>query len=39
MSYIGVNAGTVLAVADDPRMHSSQNEQDSRNYAIAAKLP
>lgn len=39
MSYIGVNAGMVLAVADDPGMHSSQNEQDSRNYAKAAKLP
>lgn len=39
MSYIGVNGGMVLAVADDPGMHSSQNEQDSRNYAVAAKLP
>lgn len=39
MSYIGVNAGMVLAVADDPGMHSSQNEQDSRNHAKAAKLP
>ncbi|MEG1427342.1 MAG: indolepyruvate ferredoxin oxidoreductase subunit alpha [Oscillospiraceae bacterium] len=39
MSYIGVNAGMVIGVADDPGMHSSQNEQDSRNYAIAAKLP
>ena len=39
MSYIGVNGGMVLAVADDPGMHSSQNEQDSRNYAKAAKLP
>ena len=39
MSYIGVNAGMVLAVADDPGMHSSQNEQDSRHYARAAKLP
>ncbi len=39
MSYIGVTGGMVLAVADDPGMHSSQNEQDSRNYAIAAKLP
>ena len=38
-SYIGVNAGMVLVVADDPGMHSSQNEQDSRNYAKAAKLP
>ncbi len=39
MSYIGINAGLVLCVADDPGMHSSQNEQDSRNYAVAAKLP
>ena len=39
MSYTGVNAGLVIAVADDPGMHSSQNEQDSRHYAIAAKLP
>jgi indolepyruvate ferredoxin oxidoreductase alpha subunit len=38
-SYTGVGAGLVLAVADDPGMHSSQNEQDSRHYAIAAKLP
>jgi len=39
MSYIGVNAGLVLCVADDPGMHSSQNEQDSRNYAKASKIP
>lgn len=39
MSYIGVNAGLVLCVADDPGMHSSQNEQDSRNYALASKVP
>ncbi len=38
-SYTGVNGGFVLGVADDPGMHSSQNEQDSRHYAIAAKLP
>jgi indolepyruvate ferredoxin oxidoreductase alpha subunit len=38
-SYTGVNAGMVICVADDPGMHSSQNEQDSRHYAIAAKLP
>ncbi|MCI5547520.1 MAG: indolepyruvate ferredoxin oxidoreductase subunit alpha, partial [Clostridiales bacterium] len=37
-SYIGVNAGLVLCVADDPGMHSSQNEQDSRHYAKAAKV-
>ena len=39
ISYTGVNGGMVIAVADDPGMHSSQNEQDSRHYAIAAKLP
>lgn len=38
-SYTGVNAGMVICVADDPAMHSSQNEQDSRHYAIAAKIP
>ena len=38
-SYNGVNGGMVVCVADDPGMHSSQNEQDSRHYAIAAKLP
>ncbi|MDR1329273.1 MAG: indolepyruvate ferredoxin oxidoreductase subunit alpha, partial [Oscillospiraceae bacterium] len=38
-SYTGVSAGLVIAVADDPGMHSSQNEQDSRHYAVAAKLP
>ena len=37
-SYIGVNAGFVIAVADDPGMHSSQNEQDSRYYATSAKI-
>ena len=39
MSYTGVNAGLVIGVADDAGMHSSQNEQDSRHHAIAAKLP
>ena len=39
LSYTGVNGGMVLFVADDPAMHSSQNEQDSRHYAIAAKVP
>ena len=38
-SYTGVNGGMVIAVADDPGMHSSQNEQDSRHYAEAAKVP
>ena len=37
-SYTGVNGGLVVTVADDPGMHSSQNEQDSRHYAIASKL-
>ena len=35
--YSGVNGGLVIAVADDPGMHSSQNEQDSRHYAVASK--
>ena len=39
ISYTGVNAGMIIGVADDAGMHSSQNEQDSRNYAKAAKLP
>ena len=39
MSYTGLNAGLVVVVADDAGMHSSQNEQDSRHYAIAAKVP
>ena len=38
VSYIGTNGGLVFCVADDPGMHSSQNEQDSRHYARAAKL-
>ena len=38
-AYTGVNGGMVIAVADDPGMHSSQNEQDSRHHAIAAKVP
>lgn len=39
LSYTGVNGGMVICVADDPAMHSSQNEQDSRHYAMAAKVP
>ena len=39
ISYTGVNAGMIIAVADDAGMHSSQNEQDSRHYAMAAKIP
>ncbi len=38
-SYTGVRGGLVVITADDPEMHSSQNEQDNRNYAYAAKLP
>ncbi len=38
-SYTGISGGLVVMVADDPGMHSSQNEQDSRHYAEAAKLP
>ena len=37
-SYTGINAGMVIVVADDPGMHSSQNEQDSRHYARASKM-
>ncbi len=37
-SYIGVNGGMVLITADEPGMHSSQNEQDNRNYAKFAKI-
>lgn len=39
MSYIGINAGLVIITADDPEMHSSQNEQDNRHYARASKVP
>ena len=39
ISYQGVEAGLVICVADDPGMFSSQNEQDSRHYAVAAKVP
>jgi indolepyruvate ferredoxin oxidoreductase, alpha subunit len=38
-AYTGVNGGMVFVVADDPGMHSSQNEQDSRHYARLAKVP
>ncbi|PIP13195.1 MAG: indolepyruvate ferredoxin oxidoreductase subunit alpha [bacterium (Candidatus Stahlbacteria) CG23_combo_of_CG06-09_8_20_14_all_34_7] len=37
--YIGAKGGFVIVTADDPGMHSSQNEQDNRNYARAAKIP
>src|SRR5574344_2556525 len=37
-TYVGANGGLVIVVADDPGMHSSQNEQDSRNYAKASKI-
>ena len=39
LAYTGVGAGIVVVVADDPGMHSSQNEQDSRNYAAFARVP
>ena len=39
IAYTGVNAGMIIGVADDAGMHSSQNEQDSRHYAQAAKVP
>ena len=39
IAYTGVNAGLIIGVADDPGMHSSQNEQDSRHHAIASKIP
>ena len=39
VSYTGVNGGLVIVAADDPGMHSSQNEQDSRYYAKAAHIP
>lgn len=39
VSYTGVNGGLVIVVADDPGMHSSQNEQDSRYYARSAHIP
>lgn len=39
VAYTGVNGGLVLISADDPGMHSSQNEQDNRHYARFAKIP
>ena len=38
-AYNGITGGFVIVSADDPSMHSSQNEQDNRHYALAAKLP
>lgn len=38
-SYTGVGGGLLIMAADDPGMHSSQNEQDSRYYALAAQIP
>jgi indolepyruvate ferredoxin oxidoreductase alpha subunit len=38
-SYIGATGALIIISADDPGMHSSQNEQDNRHYAIAAKIP
>jgi len=39
LSYTGIRGGLVIVSADDPGMHSSQNEQDNRYYAAAAKVP
>jgi len=39
VSYTGTNGGLVIVSADDPSLHSSQNEQDNRNYAKFAKIP
>ena len=39
LAYTGVKGGFVIVVADDPNVHSSQNEQDSRNWARFAKVP
>ena len=39
LSYTGVKGGFVIIVADDPSVHSSQNEQDSRNWARFGKVP
>jgi indolepyruvate ferredoxin oxidoreductase alpha subunit len=39
LSYTGVNGGLVIVVCDDPEMHSSQNEQDTRNFAKFGKVP
>lgn len=39
LAYTGVRGGLVILVADDPGMHSSQNEQDSHNYAAFARVP
>ncbi len=39
LSYTGINGGLVIVVCDDPGMHSSQNEQDTRNYAKFGKVP
>lgn len=39
IAYTGVNGGFVIITADEPGQHSSQNEQDNRNYAKSAKIP
>jgi indolepyruvate ferredoxin oxidoreductase alpha subunit len=39
LAYTGVEGGMVIAVADDPALHSSQNEQDTRYFAVHSKLP
>ncbi|MBU2235000.1 MAG: indolepyruvate ferredoxin oxidoreductase subunit alpha, partial [Proteobacteria bacterium] len=39
VSYTGISGALVVVSADDPSLHSSQNEQDNRHYAVAAKIP
>ena len=39
VAYTGINAGLIIITADDPGIHSSQNEQDNRHYAKSAKIP
>ncbi|HNT44607.1 MAG TPA: hypothetical protein PKN85_09100, partial [Syntrophorhabdaceae bacterium] len=39
LAYTGIKGGLMIVVADDPNVHSSQNEQDSRNWARFGKVP
>ena len=39
LAYTGVRGGMVINTADDPELHSSQNEQDNRRYASFARIP
>lgn len=39
LAYTGIEGGMVITVCDDPALHSSQNEQDTRYYAVHSKLP